>query len=167
VGRGRRVDIQNSFANAAIGGWQAGFVWTVQTGFPQTVTVGGVDRSGAGGLFDRPNATGASPYLDDATPSRWFNRAAFALQPAGTFGNVGRNSVVGPGFFTLDFSAHKEFRMPYLERHTLQFRFEAFNVLNHPVWAAPNTNIQSPAFGTVNGTAVAMRQLQLALKYLF
>ena len=40
VGRGRRVDIQNSFANAAIGGWQAGFVWTVQTGFPQTVTVG-------------------------------------------------------------------------------------------------------------------------------
>ena len=167
VGRGRRLDVRNAVANAVVGGWQAGFVWTVQTGFPQTVTIGGTDRSGAGGLFDRPNATGASPYLDNQTPSAWFNRAAFVLQPAGTFGNVGRNSIVGPGFFTLDFSAHKEFRMPYLEQHTLQFRFEAFNVLNHPVWGAPNTNIQSPAFGTVNGTAVAMRQLQLALKYLF
>jgi hypothetical protein len=49
----------------------------------------------------------------------------------------------------------------------LQFRFEAFNVLNHPVWAAPNSNILSTGFGTVTGTAVAMRQLQVALKYYF
>lgn len=101
---GRHVDVRNPFANAIVGGWQAGFVWTVQTLFPQTVTVGGIDRSGAGGLFDRPNATGASPYVDNPIPSRWFDRAAFVLQPAGTFGNVGRNSVVGPGFFTTTFT---------------------------------------------------------------
>ena len=47
--------------------------------------------------------------------------------------------LIGPGIFTLDFSAHKEFRMPYSERHALQFRFEAFNILNHPVWGAPNS----------------------------
>jgi hypothetical protein len=167
VGRGRRVDIQNSVLNGIVGGWQAGGIWTVQSGFPQTVTIGGIDRSGGGGLFDRPNATGLSPYLDNPTPSRWFNPGAFVEQPAGTFGNVGRNTLIGPGLFALDFSAHKEFRMPYSEQHTLQFRFEAFNVLNHPVWAAPNSNILSTGFGTVTGTAVAMRQLQLALKYYF
>jgi hypothetical protein len=167
IGRGQRVNVQNALLNGLAGGWQAGFVWTVQSGFPQTVTVGGVDRSGAGGLFDRPNSTGVSPYPDNQTPSQWFNRAAFALQPAGTFGNVTRNTLIGPGFLTLDFSAHKEFRMPYGEQHTLQFRFEAFNILNHPVWAAPNSNIQSAGFGTVTNTAVPMRQLQFALKYLF
>jgi len=57
--------------------------------------------------------------------------------------------------------------MPYSERHALQFRFEGFNILNHPVWGSPNTNTQSSAFGTVTGTAVAMRQLQMALKYVF
>jgi hypothetical protein len=57
--------------------------------------------------------------------------------------------------------------MFYGEQHRLQFRFEAFNVLNHPVWGAPNSNTQSPGFGSINGTAVAMRQLQVALKYLF
>jgi hypothetical protein len=167
IGKGRRVDVQNPFANALAGGWQVGGIWTIQSGFPQTITIGGVDRSGAGGLFDRPNATGINPYLSDPTPSRWYNPAAFVEQPAGTFGNVARNALIGPGFFTLDFSAHKEFRMPYSEQHALQFRFEAFNVLNHPVWGAPNGNILSSGFGTVTGTAVAMRQLQLALKYFF
>ena len=57
--------------------------------------------------------------------------------------------------------------MPYREHHLLQFRLEAFNVLNHPVWGAPNGNTQSIGFGQVGGTAVAMRQLQVALKYLF
>ena len=167
IGKGRKVDVQNGFLNTLAGGWQAGAIWTVQTGFPQTITIGGSDRSGAGGLFDRPNATGISAYPDTPTPSRWYNPAAFSLQPAGTFGNTGRNTAIGPGIFTLDFSAHKQFQMPYSDRHALQLRFEAFNVLNHPVWSPPNVNTQSSAFGTVTGTAVAMRQLQVALKYLF
>src|SRR4029077_723305 len=58
VGKGRQVNIANPFLNAAVGGWQAGFIWTVQSGFPVTPTVGGADRSGTGALFDRPNATG-------------------------------------------------------------------------------------------------------------
>ena len=165
--KGTHSECAERVRNALAGGWQAGFVWTWQSGFPQTVTIGGIDRSGAGGLFDRPNSTGISPYVDNPSPSLWFNKAAYAMQPAGTFGNVTRNTLIGPRFFTLDFSAHKEFKMPYLEQHVVQFRFEAFNVLNHPVWGAPNSNIQSSGFGTVTGTAVAMRQLQFALKYLF
>ena len=101
------------------------------------------------------------------TTSRWYNPAAFALQAAGTFGNLGRNNLIGPGIFALDFSAHKEFQMPYSEHHALQFRFEGFNILNHPVWSAPNNNTQTSAFGTITGTTIAMRQLQIALKYVF
>ena len=167
LGRGRTLDVENAFLNGIVGGWQTGAIWTVQSGFPQTVTIGGVDRSGTGAGFDRPNATGVSPYPSNPTPSRWFDPAAFIEQPKGTFGNVGRNTLIGPGIFALDFSAHKEFRMWFSEQHTLQFRFEAFNVLNHPVWGAPNSNILSSGFGTVTGTAVPMRQLQLALKYFF
>ena len=72
-------------------------IWTLQSGFPITPTVGGTDRSGTGGGFDRPNATGVSPYLDNPMPARWFNIAAFTANAPGTFGNVGRNSLIGPG----------------------------------------------------------------------
>ena len=60
-GRGRQMDIHNGFANALLGGWQTGMIMTVQSGFAQTISIGGTDRSGAGGLFDRPNSTGADP----------------------------------------------------------------------------------------------------------
>lgn len=166
-GRGRQFDLKNRFVNALGGGWQVGGIWTIQSGFAQTVSVGGADRSGAGGGFDRPNATGISPYLSNPTPSLWFNLAAYTPNKIGSFGNVGRNNLIGPGQKTLDFSAHKEFKMPYLETHLLQIRVEAFNVLNHPVWGQPNSNVLSSGFGTVSGTAVAMRQVQMALKYVF
>ncbi len=166
VGKGRRVDISNPVVNALAGGWQIGGIWTVQSGFPITPSVG-ADRSGSGAFFDRPDATGVSPYLDDPHPYRWWRAAAFTTNAPGTFGNAGRNALVGPRFFTLDGSAHKEFRMLYKESHILQFRFEAFNIMNHPVWGNPNSNVLSSGFGTITGTAVSMRQLQLALKYNF
>jgi hypothetical protein len=157
-----------------------GGIWTVQSGLPENITIGGVDRSNTGVGDDRPNATGISPYAANPTPSRWLNPDAFVEQPVGTWGNVGRNTVLTPGIFALDFEAHKEFTMPYSERHRLQFRFEAFNVLNHPVWANPAGGILSGAafagapataphqgFGVITGTQVNMRQLQLALKYFF
>jgi hypothetical protein len=153
--------------NAVVGGWQVGGIWTIQSGFPITPTVGGSDRSGTGAGYDRPNTTGVSPYLDNPVPSRWWTTAAFTPNVAGTFGSAGRNALIGPRFFTLDASAHKEFRMPYKESHMLQFRFEAFNALNHPVWGTPNSNVLSSGFGTITSTAVSMRQLQMALKYSF
>jgi hypothetical protein len=85
-----------------------------------------------------------------------------------------------PAFQTFDLALHKNFPMGYREGHTLQFRLEAFNVLNHPVWGAPNGNVQAgkaipgaPAnaphdgFGLVTSTAIDMRQIQLGLKYSF
>ena len=167
IGKGRQVDVTNPFLDAVAGGWQAGFIWTVQSGFPETPTVGGTDISGNGAGFDRPNTTGVSPYVSNASPSLWFNPAAFTQNLPGTFGSAGRNSLIGPGLLTLDFSAHKEFRIPGTEQHRLQYRFEAFNVMNHPVWGAPNLNVRSSGFGTITGTLVPMRQLQMALKYSF
>jgi hypothetical protein len=174
------VPLNNPVANAVLGGWQTTGLWTVQSGLPQVITIGGVDRSNTGVGYDRPNATGVNPYASSPTPSRWYDPNAYVEAPAGTWGNVGRNTLVGPGIFGLDFAVHKEFRMPYKENHALQFRFEAFNVMNHPVWTAPNGNILAGSafpgqpstnahqgFGVISGTAIAMRQVQLALKYSF
>jgi hypothetical protein len=148
---------------------------------PGIVGIGGVDNaSSAAGGYDRANATGISPYLGNPTPSRYFSLAAYTEAPPGQFGNVGRDSIVGPGIIGFDAEIHKQFHMPYKEGHVLQFRLEAFNVLNHPNWAMPNLNVLAGAaqpgmpstaahqnFGVVSGTSTAMRQLQLGLKYSF
>jgi hypothetical protein len=166
VGKGKKVNVSNGFADAVIGGWQLGSIFTVQTGFPITVT-NGRDRSNTGAFFDRPNATGINPQLDKVTTAQAFNTAAFVEQAAGTYGNVGRNTLIGPSFVRWDFSALKNFRMPYKEGHNLQFRFEAFNFPNHPNWGNPVTNIQSGNFGQILGTRGDMRNLQMALRYTF
>jgi hypothetical protein len=181
VGKGKTLDITNGFANAVIGGWQLGGILTLQSGMPGNLGIGGVDNAStlAGG-YDRPNATGVSPYLEDARPSRYWSLDAFVEAPPGQFGNVGRNAILGPGIIGFDAEVHKQFRMPYSEHHTLQFRFEAFNVMNHPNWNMPSLNVLSGAvrsglpgtaahanFGVVTGTSGAMRQLQLGLKYSF
>ncbi|MBV9082097.1 MAG: TonB-dependent receptor, partial [Acidobacteriaceae bacterium] len=170
LGNGRLLNITNPVVNTVIGGWQTGGTLTLQSGMPGNLSIGGLDNAGtAAGGYDRPNATGVNPYLDHPTPSRYWNLAAFVEAPPGQFGNAGRNSIEGPGIIGFDAEIHKQFRMPYKESHTLQFRFEAFNALNHPSWAMPNLNIlaKGNAFGVVSGTATAMRQIQLGLKYLF
>jgi len=166
VGKGKHVNITNPFANSVIGGWQVGSIFTVQSGFPITPTIGGTDRSGTGSAFDRPDATGINPYPSQQTPSNWFNLAAFALAPAGKLGSAGRNSLVGPGMVTWDLSLHKDFN--FTEKQRLEFRWELFNAANHPVWASPNYNANSPSqFGTITGTRTNMRQMQFALKFVF
>ncbi|MFN9299262.1 MAG: carboxypeptidase regulatory-like domain-containing protein [Acidobacteriota bacterium] len=166
VGKGKKFNVSNGFADAVIGGWQIGSIITVQSGFPLTV-VNGRDRSNTGAFFDRPNATGQNPQVSSVTTENAFNTAAFIEQAAGTYGNVGRNTLIGPSFVRWDFSSLKNFRMPYKEGHNLQFRFEAFNFPNHPNWGNPDANIQSGNFGTIRGTRGDMRNLQLALRYTF
>jgi hypothetical protein len=181
IGKGQMLNVTNPILNAIVGGWQAGGIVTAQTGVPGTLTIGGVDNASTDeGGYDRPSSFGISPYLSNPTPSRYLNLAAFYEAPAGQFGNVGRNTIEGPGIFNVDFQVHKVFRMPWKETHQLQFRLEAFNVLNHPNWSMPNLNILSGAaqaglpatdahqgFGVSTGTSTGMRQVQLGLKYSF
>ena len=187
VGKGRQFDVSNRVLNAIVGGWQVGSIFTYQSGFPLTISTSGRDLSGTGGGFDRPNATGISPVLpnDLQTTEHYFNNCipatattparncglngtagpSFVAQPAGTFGSTGRNTLIGPRLFNFDASAIKDFHVS--ESQYLQFRFESFNSTNHPNWGNPNSNVFSPDFGTIAGTRTAMRQLQLALKYIF
>ena len=110
----------------------------------------------------------------------WVNRAAFASPAAGTLGNLGRNVIVGPSFFSIDPSAFKEF--PIKERFRLQFRAEMFNILNHPNFNSPgfggngvvaianSLNYTSTNFGKIGSTRDAPydpRQIQFALKFYY
>jgi hypothetical protein len=164
LGKGRKLDIRNRFLDGVAGGWQLGSIVTWRSGFPVNPTAG-VNRANTNIANDRPDATGQSVSLATPTTDQWFNTAAFALQPIYNFGNAGRNTVLGPRGFYWDFSTHKDFRIK--EGHELQFRGEAFNVLNHPVWGLPNTSLSSTNFGRITSTNGSMRQMQLALKYVF
>ena len=169
IGPGRLVPVKG-FLDALIGGWQVGGIFTHQTGAVATPTVGTdqANIASAFGSFDRPIATGTSPYLSGSARSLnvWVNPAAYTPAAKGFFGTVGRGSFTGPGFTNLDASLHKDIKMPYNDKHLLSIRFEAFNALNHPNWGTPTLTTSSPTFGRIN-SAGNLRQLQLAAKYHF
>ena len=114
----------------------------------------------------RPNRDfNVDTKLDDPTVDKWFNTAAYSRAANGTFGTAGRSEVIGPGITNWDFSLSKEFhfaQQPYVE-----FRFEAFNFLNHPNFGDPNTTLSSVTFGRISSTRTDMRQLQFGLKFVF
>src|SRR6266446_3671814 len=155
-----------------ISGWQWNGILTAQSGLPFTPTVG-ANRSGSGDTVnpDVPNRNPAfSGLVITGDPNRWFNPQAFLLPMAGTYGNAGRNQFLGPNLIDLDTLLFKRIRIT--ERLNLQFRAEAFNVLNRANFGQPSigvfsgTNI-SPSAGVITSTATTSRQLQFALKLSF
>ena len=153
-----------------IGGWQAGTIFTMQDGFPLSAFCGsGAIQNNDSGCY--PDNTGSSPNLSrgQQDPSHFFNLAAFMNRlpgdPQFRYGNSGRNTLIGPGVISWDFSTLKLF--PITERRNLEFRFEAFNLPNHPNWGLPNANFSSSSFGKVTSTATNMRELQFSLKLNF
>jgi Carboxypeptidase regulatory-like domain/TonB-dependent Receptor Plug Domain len=166
-GKGRRWLDRGGAVNALLGGWEFGTLFNVQTGFPLTV-VTGRDLSNTGAGFDRPNlVSGQDPHLegDERSAARWFNTAAFAPQAAGTFGNVGRNTVISPGIVSWDASLLKSFY--FQENKSLQFRFEAFNAANHANLGNPGLSVVATDFGRITSTRGTMRELQFGLKLIF
>jgi hypothetical protein len=157
--------LQSGVGGALLGGWQVSTIISKSSGFPRTVFVG-TDRSNTGGGQDRPNTTGLDPNLsgDQQSISRWFNTDAYTLNALGTFGNAGRDTVIGPGITNVDASIIRNFRFG---AKYLQLRFEAFNALNNPIWNDPNATLTSPLYGTINNTRKPMRELQLGLKFVF
>ena len=152
------------------GGWQTSGIWTFQTGRPFTVALlGELDNSGTGrsslgfGANDRPNVL-RNATLDNPTPERWFDTSAFVIPARGTFGNAGRNILDGPGLQNINVSLLKNFALA--EAMRLQFRLEAFNLLNHTNFNLPDLFVGSPTFGRIS-SAQAPRHLQLGLKLLF
>jgi len=162
-GKGRPY-LNRGLASHVIGGWDLNSIFTLARGFPLTV-VPGSDRSQTSTGYDRTNATGISPKLDNPTPNEWFNIAAFSQQPLNTYGNAGRNSFRSMTFNQLDLGLHKSFRL-WNEHSSFDLRGEAFNVLNKVNYMAPNSNRSSGSYGSIT-SAFPPRQLQVAGKLSF
>ncbi|HWD98534.1 MAG TPA: hypothetical protein VG345_05845, partial [Bryobacteraceae bacterium] len=150
------------FVGAVLGGWQINGILQSQTGLPftpglQTATV----NTGTGSRPDRI----ASGVLSNPTINLWFNPAAFATPAQYVYGNAGRDILFGPGRTNLDASLFKDFHP--VERLTAQFRFESFNILNHPQFGQPNASIGNGAVGTITSTVGNPRQMQVALRLVF
>ncbi|HZO57025.1 MAG TPA: hypothetical protein VFB63_30220, partial [Bryobacteraceae bacterium] len=130
--------------------------------------VSGTDRALVGGDGQRPNLVG-DPVLDSGRSrgekiARYFNSSAFALPTLGTFGNSGRNTLIGPSSYNLDGSLFK--MIPIRESLRLQFRAEFFNALNHANLANPVANISSVTVGQIL-SASSPRILQFGLRLTF
>jgi hypothetical protein len=144
------------------GGWQISPIFTAYTGQPFTVTDGGKDVSLSGQDEDRPNVVLPNQVIPaNRSLSEWFNPAAFAIQPTGTFGDSGRFNLYGPGSWNMDVALSRIFKIH--ERFSLEFRTEAFNFFNHGNWGTPQTSITSSTFGQIT-TFSTPRILQFALK---
>jgi hypothetical protein len=150
-------------------GWQIGAISSVASGYPIQLTDGGVDVSLSGQGLDRPEVILPSQvYLKQKTGSYydWFNPAAFANAPAGQFGDLGRNSIYGPGVISFDTDLVRRFQ--YHERYRLEFRADFFNVLNHPNPGNPVATNTSSTFGDITGFGgTSPRQIQMSLKLFF
>jgi Carboxypeptidase regulatory-like domain/TonB dependent receptor len=162
--------IGNGFVKNLTNNWQFSPIITASTGAPITVTDGSTDVSLTGGGHDRPNQVLASALPAQQTVAEYINPAAFQVQPAGTFGNVGRTSVNQPGFWNIDLSLSRIFK--FTERWNLEARGDAFNVVNHGNWMLYTTAgtttlaITSSTFGQVISYS-SPRIIQLAMKLNF
>ncbi len=170
-------------ARAFAAGWQVSGIWLMRSGQPLTVFVT-ANRSrsqwnpsrGPGIGQDRPNY---APGYDaeqaiNGTPAQWFNPAAFALQPAGTFGNTGRGDFTGPNLRTLDLAFSKRGRWAALGPDTrVEFRVEVFNLLNRANFGVPELRafagqadgeVPLATFGRISNTVTSSRQTQVSAR---
>jgi len=149
--------------------WHLSTIYQVQSGMPFTISVFG-DTANSGTVLGenpiRANVTGQPVFGPGThTSAEWFNPGAFAVPPAFTYGNAGRNSVYGPPMQTLDFALARAFRIS--ERANFQFRAEAFNALNKVNLGTPNRFVNTPQFGTITMAMTPGREIQLSARVSF
>jgi hypothetical protein len=161
---------------AWLGGWQVNGIVTLASGSPFSTLLGfdrarSLPQSGGGG--QRPDlAPGRSSNPVLGSPDRYFDPLAFLLQEPGFFGNLGRNTIIGPGTAGVDFSLIKE--LPLSMEQKLQVRVEAFNVMNRANFAVPQERtvfasggVRVGSAGRIRQTTTSARQIQLGLKFFF
>jgi hypothetical protein len=178
IGRGGRfLSNGEGFTSRLISGWTVNSIVTLQTGFPFSPQLS--YNPSNNGDTRNPVRPFANPAFNGAvtigSPNKWFDPNAF-LAPSnipangGFYGNVGRDTLVGPGLATWDFSALKDTRIT--ERLNIQFRAEIFNLLNRANFNLPNAVVftpsgVSPTAGTITSTSTTSRQVQFGLKLLW
>jgi hypothetical protein len=164
----------NGWENNFISGWTLNSIVTIQSGFPFTPQLSfnpSIDGDSRNPVRPNWNPSFTGPVILGGT-TQWFNPAAFVVPTSGTFGNVGRNVLTGPGIGTWDFSVLKDTHL--FERMNLQFRAEIFNLLNRTNLNTPNLIVftsaagaPSPVAGTFTQTSTSSRQVQFSLKLLW
>jgi hypothetical protein len=174
-GRGRAfASALEGWRNAVVGGWAATSIITWQSGFPFTPQLS-YNPSNNGDTRNpvRPfaNTEFVGPIIL-GKPDRWFNPDAFLPPPPGSGfnGDLGRNTLIGPGLATWDFSALKETSIH--DRLSLQFRAEIFNLLNRANFNTPNLIVFTPSgvsgtAGAITSTSTTARQIQFGLKMIW
>jgi hypothetical protein len=164
----------HGLAQKLAGGWTLSGIETLQSGFPFTPQLGfNPANNGDSRNPIRPSWNPAfTGRLIPGTPNQYFNPSAFILPVPGTYGNIGRNVLVGPGLATMDLSIAKNTAIS--ERVRAQFRAEFFNIFNRANFETPNavvftsaTSTSSPAAGVITSTATTSRQIQFGLKLLW
>lgn len=166
---------RQGLARHLAGGWELLGVVQAQSGFPFNPRVGFDQarmRSGFGDLDQRPSLAAAAPPRILGDPARYYDPASFILPAPGLPGDLGRNTLAGPGLFTLNLAAHKSLWRS--ERQDLRLRFEAFNATNRPNFDAPSelrlftsSGGRVGASGRITTTSTPPRQIQLALRWVF
>ena len=159
--------------NFVLGDWQFSGVTTFSNGTYYTVTDADADFSNSDGQQRPDTVYGQNPNGKPCVPGTFFNTCAFTDPPEGSFGNVGQNTIRGPGLQEWDMSFDKEF--PVTETKRFEFRAELFNIFNHPNFLFAQPGPQNSNNSTVYGTptfgyltaARAPRQIQFALKFYY
>ncbi|HYP08505.1 MAG TPA: carboxypeptidase regulatory-like domain-containing protein [Bryobacteraceae bacterium] len=169
-----RFDSENPFLKYVANGWQISGITRMWSGRPFTITSNADPGTLGGGV--RADYIGGDVKLDEPTRENYFNIFAFARPQQGSLGNLGRNTLRGPGIHNWDVSLFKNTRIG--EKVNVQLRFETFNVFNHTQWDGLNTSINAPNPGAVLTTATRgqagtvtstrdPRNIQLGMKLLF
>jgi len=158
----------NGWLHRTVGGWRASGNFIAQSGAPFTINLSSANDPANIGLvngnnLELPNVNG-NPNNGPKTSQQWFTTSAFSVPGAFTFGNTPRNNVIGPALVDLDASLQKE--AVVRESIKVQFRFDVFNMLNHPNFNLPGRIFGSSTFGTLT-SAQDPRELQFALKLMF
>jgi hypothetical protein len=155
-------------AGAILDGWEASGIATFYSGLPVGVFSGRDNDFDGNTANDKPDVVGEW-MLDPNRPrqeviQKWFDPAAFVVNPRGRIGTLGRNVVNGPGFKSIDLSIGKQFRIT--EQKYLQFRAEAFNAMNWVNLSNPEGRLSRATFGRIS-SAQSPRILQFGLKFAF
>lgn len=169
-GQGRQFWSGAGWASTLFGGWELSGVLSAQTGqYFNVFLPNALSNLGSRGPgVWRPHVSG-SHELPNPGPDGWFDPSAFSVPRDGAgnpaFGNLGRNSLQEPGIFNWDVGLMKNFQP--VERIEVQLRWEVFNVTNTPSYGTPDSNVLSPAAGTIRSTHTAPGQMQFGLRISF
>ena len=161
-GHGKRW-LTDGAASWLLGDWQVSWWLLARSGQPMTVTAGGDPANMGYSNYARADLVG-DPSLDNPTADKWFNTAAFAA-PVNAFGNSPKNTLRAPNFWNVDMVLQKN--IPFGQARELQFRVEAFNVLNHINEGNPSVDMTNVNYGRITSMSGRPRQLQFGLRFVF